>query len=445
MENRSTPVPVGIYLETSRYSVVEANKVDIPVVVVNLGEGTETFELTHTGVPAGWAVFHGSPQLTIAKGESRRVFLKVSPPPSTASVAGEYLLRIRAFRPGDPENIKEVEVFVLVTDAVDVGKVSILLESNEYSSAPGSILDIPFIVHNQAEAAANFEISLDGLPTGWATVRNPVILLAGGERRSISITIQVPPFPLAKAGPIPFRVQAKNQANPIQSTESLITLTVSAHTVSGRISLMMGASQFQVAPGNKVEIPVVLLNTGEEEDLLAVELEGLPSHWVSAVPPVNVEPGVPREVIIRVQPPFASESRAGRHSFEIIVTSKLIPEEVTKAECELFIAAFSEFTTHLSSTRFSTGDRVHMIVTNSGNTPQTYTAQWLSPENILAAEAFEQEPVPPGKAKPGSQPKGHFQKVEQVTLRVPPLKRGNWNSACGCAASLSSARPRSTR
>jgi Tol biopolymer transport system component/uncharacterized membrane protein len=424
MENRSSQVPVGIYLETSRYSVVEANKVDIPVVVVNLGEDTETFELAVTGVPAGWASFHVPPKLTVGKGESKRIFLKVSPPPSTASVAGEYLLRIRAFRPGAPENIKEVDLFLLVTDAIEVGEVSILLESDEYSVAPGAILDVPFVVHNQAEATGNFEISLDGLPSGWATISNPVILLAGGERRNFSFTIQVPPFPRSKAGPIPFRIQTKNQANPIQSTEALITLTVSANTVPGRISLMMGASQFQVAPGNKVEIPVVLLNTGEDEDLLTVELEGLPAGWISALTPVNLEPGVSREVIIRVQPPFASESRAGRHPFEIIITSKLVPDEVTKTECELFIAAYSEFTAHLSSTSFATGDRVKMVVVNSGNTPQTYVVQWYSPENLLATEALEVIPAAPGKAKPGAQPTSRFHKVEQVTLRVPPSQKG---------------------
>lgn len=424
MENRLSQVPVGIYLETSRYSVVEANKVDIPVVVVNLGEDSETVELGVTGVPAGWASFHVPPTLTLAKGESRRIFLKVSPPPSTASVAGEYLLRIRAFRPGTPENIKEVDLFLLVTDAIEVGEVSILLESDEYSVAPGAILDVPFVVHNQAEATGNFEIAVDGLPSGWATISNPVILLAGGERRSFSFTIQVPPFPRSKAGPIPFRIQAKNQANPIQSAEVLVTLTVSANTVSGRISLMMGASQFQVAPGNKVEIPVVLLNTGEDEDLLTVELEGLPSGWISTLAPVNLDPGVSREVIIRVQPPFASESRAGRHPFEIIITSKLIPEEVTKTECELFIAAYSEFTAHLSSTSFATGDRVKMVVANNGNTPQTYVVQWYSPENILATEALEVIPAPPGKPKPGTPPTTHFHKVEQVTLKVPPAQKG---------------------
>jgi hypothetical protein len=424
MDNKSTQIPIGIFLETSHYAVVEANKVEIPIVVVNHGADADTFEITVTGIPAGWATLAEASELKLVKGESKRLILKVSPPPSTASVAGEYLLRIRVFKQGAPELFKEAEAFVLVTDAIEVGEVSILLESNAYSAAPGTILDIPFVVFNQAEATANFEITLDGLPAGWVSINSQVILLAANERRGASFAIQIPPFPLAKAGPIPFRLQARNQANPIQSTEILVTLTVSALTVPGRISLMMGASQFQVAPGNKVEIPVVLLNTGEEEDLLSVELEGLPAGWVVSIPPVNAEPGISREVIIRVQPPFASESRAGRHVFEIIVTSKLIPEEVTKTECDLFIAAFSEFTAHLSSTRFATSDVVHMIVANSGNTPQTFTIIWYSPENALAAEALEPAPVQQGKVNAGTPPKARFQKVEQVTLRVPPSQKG---------------------
>ncbi len=424
MANKSAQVPIGIFLETSRYSVVEANKVEIPIVVVNLGNDTDTFEISVTGVPAGWATLPASPVLRLAKGESKRIFLRVSPPPSTTSVAGEYLVRVKVFKQSAPAVIKEVDVFVLVTDADEVGEVSILMEANEYTAAPGAILDIPFVIHNQAEATANFELLLDGFPAGWVSVPNPVILLGGGERRSVSFAVQVPPFPLAKAGPIPFRIQVKNQANPIQSTEALATLTVAAHTEPGRITLMMSAIQFQVAPGNKVEIPVVLLNTGTEEDLLNVELEGLPAGWVSTIQPVNLEPGIPREVIVRLHPPFAAESRAGRHVFEIIVTSKLVPEEITKVECVLFIAAFSEFAAHLSSTRFATGDKVHLAVANNGNTPQTFMIQWLSPENALAAEALQPVPAPAGKASQGTPPKTRFQRVEQVTLRVPPAHRG---------------------
>jgi len=424
MENKSNQVPIGVYLETSRYSVVEANKVEIPIVVVNPGAEADTFELAVTGVPAGWAVFSVPLDLSLAKGESKRLFLKISPPPSTASVAGEYLVRVKVSRKSDPSVLKEVDVFVLVTDAIEVGEVSVLLESNTYESAPGSIVDISFVVHNQADAAANFEITLDGLPINWAPIRSQVILLAGRERRSTSFTVQLPPFPLAKAGPVAFRVQVKNQANPIQSTEAIVTLTVSANTVTGRISLMMGANQFHVAPGNKVEIPVVLLNTGEEPDQLTVNVEGLTAGWVAAVAPVNAEPGISREIIIRVQPPYSAESQAGRHVFVIKVSSKLYPEEETKTECTLFIAAFSEFTAHLSSTRFSTSDTIHMIVANSGNTPQTYTIVWLSPENALAAEALEPAPAAPGKTKSAAAPKRRFRRVEQALLRVPPAQKG---------------------
>jgi Tol biopolymer transport system component/uncharacterized membrane protein len=425
MTNNSAQVPIGIFLETSRYSVVEANKVEIPIVVVNLGNETDTFEITVTGVPAGWATLPASPELTLAKGESKRIFLKISPPPSTSSVAGEYLVRAKVIKKSEPATFKEVDVFVLVTDADEIGDVSILMDTDEYSAAPGSILDIPFVVHNQAEATANFELMLDGLPTGWASIPNPVILLGGRERRSVSFAIQVPPYPLAKAGPVPFRIQVKNQSNPIQAAESLVTLTVSAHTEAGRITLMMSTVQFQVAPGNKVEIPVVLLNTGAEDDQLTVELEGLPAGWVSTIQPVNLEPGIPREVIIRLHPPFAAESRAGRHVFEIIVASKLVPEEITKVECVLFIAAFSEFTAHLTSTRFSTGDKVHLVLANNGNTPQTFSIKWISAENALAAEALQPLPVPTGKAGAGAPPKTRFQKVEQVTLRVPQAHKGD--------------------
>ena len=421
MTNKSAQVPIGVFLETSRYSVVEANKVEIPIVVVNLGKETDTFDISITGVPVGWATLPVPPVLKLARGESQRIFLKISPPPSTSSVAGEYLVRVKINKQSAPEVLKEVDVFVLVTDADEVGEVSILMEANEYHAAPGTILDIHFVVHNQAEATANFELLLDGLPAGWVSVPNPVVLLGGNERRNVSFSVQVPPFPLAKAGPIPFRIQIKNQASPIQSAESLATLTISAHTETGRVTLMMSAIQFQVAPGNKVEIPVVLLNTGTEDDLLNVELEGLPAGWVPTIQPVSLEPGIPREVIVRLHPPFAAESRAGRHVFEIIVHSKLVPAEITKVECVLFIAAFSDFSAHLSSTRFATGDKVHLVVANNGNTSQTFVVQWFSPENALAAEALQPVSTPRGKTSP---PKTRFQRVEQVTLRVPPSHKG---------------------
>jgi Tol biopolymer transport system component len=194
--------------------------------------------------------------------------------------------------------------------------------------------------------------------------------------------------------------------------------------VQGRISLMMGANQFHVAPGNKVEIPVVLLNNGAEEDQLAVIVDGLPAGWVTAIAPFSAEPGVSREVIIRVQPPYSADSHAGRHVFEIKISSKLVPEEVAKMECTVYVAAFSEFSAHLSSTRFSTSDTIHMIVANNGNTPQTFTVAWLSPDNSLAAEALEQPPAASGKTKSGASPKRRFRRVEQALLRVPPAQKG---------------------
>ena len=99
-----------------------------------------------------------------------------------------------------------------------------------------------------------------------------------------------------------------------------IDLRVAVFESRGRISVMMEAVQFTVAPGSAIEVPILLLNQGLESDSFRMSVDGLPVSWISTQTPIaRLEPGEKKEIVLIIQPPRVPGSKAGRHSFKIKV------------------------------------------------------------------------------------------------------------------------------
>ena len=52
------------------------------------------------------------------------------------------------------------------------------------------------------------------------------------------------------------------------------------------VGVQLQERQFSVVPGNRVTIPVTLINQGGEEDHFEVSTRGIPLDWVSMPTPV---------------------------------------------------------------------------------------------------------------------------------------------------------------
>ena len=194
----------------------------------------------------------------------------------------------------------------------------------DYSVVPGNRISIPLGLVNAGEAEDHFEISVRGIPLDWVSIANPVVRLSPGEELESIVEVEAPEASQVRAGQHKLKVVVRSQSNPTLQKELELVLTVAAFEVQGRIGVLMEAVQFSVAPGSSAVVPVVLLNQGLVVDNFKLSIEGLPVSWVSTSSPVTrLEPGEQKEVILTILPPRDAQSKAGRHTFKLTVTSHI--------------------------------------------------------------------------------------------------------------------------
>jgi hypothetical protein len=307
-------------------------------------------------------------------------------------------------------------------------QIVIQLETADLTVAPGSSVAVSLLLHNDSSTGGSFELSVTGIPSNWVSVPAPVVHLAAGEQREVLVTVQPPPTPMGRAGRHQVTIRAANQEAPQQAAEATCTLTVAALEVPGRIGLLLAATEFPVAPGDRVAVPLVLYNQGLERDIVSLSVEGIPSRWVMAsAAATTLSPGQQREVTLTIQPPRSGEGGAGRHPFQILAASQAAPGQVAAADCILTIASFSQFNSELRPQRIEAGEPARVVVENQGNIQQAFTVAWQSPDQGLEFDpALTQElRIAPGevamaefRAKPRSRPLMGRERVWPFTARV---------------------------
>jgi hypothetical protein len=307
-------------------------------------------------------------------------------------------------------------------------QVAIQIESTDLTVAPGSSVTVPLVLRNLSGSDGFFELAVRGIPSTWVTVPSPVIRLAADEQREVPLIIQPPLPPQGRAGRHQLIVQVASQGVPQQAAEATCTLTVAALVVPGRIGLLLAATDFPVAPGESVSIPLTLFNQGLEGDVVNLAVKKIPSSWVSAsAASIRLAPGQQQEVTLTIQPPRSGDGGAGRHPFRILATSQAAPGQVAAADCVLTIATFTQFNSELRPPRIEAGEPARVVVENQGNIQQTFTVTWQSPDDGLEFEPAPSQElrIEPGDvhmaefgAKPRNRPLFGRERVWPFTARV---------------------------
>lgn len=109
-------------------------------------------------------------------------------------------------------------------------EIAVILESSQFSVAPGSSTDILVRLFNRASQEGDFRIAVEGLPAAWISLSTPHLHLKAGEQRDFVLTIRPPRNPRSKAGRYPFKVAVSNQALPTQKAGMDCLLTVTAYS-----------------------------------------------------------------------------------------------------------------------------------------------------------------------------------------------------------------------
>lgn len=278
--------------------------------------------------------------------------------------------------------------------------IIVQLRELQYSVVPENRVTVPVIIENMGEKDDHFEISLRGIPLDWVEIGTPVVRLSPGERTEVAIVIEAPPASQVRAGQYPLTLVVLSQSSPSQRVETEFTLTVAAFEVHGRIGVLMESVQFSVAPGSSAEIPIVLLNQGLVEDSFKLAVEGLPISWVSTSSPVTrLAAGEQKEVILTILPPRDAQSKAGRHKFNLIVSSQEAPDQTAKISATLTVAAYSRYSCKIDQPLVEAGEPVRIFIQNQGNIQETYTLTWQSENDALEFEsgAMREVKVQPGE------------------------------------------------
>ena len=262
--------------------------------------------------------------------------------------------------------------------------VKLQLTETKFSVVPENKVTIPVRFVNQGAEEDYFEVSVRGIPLDWVSIETPVVRVKPGEAGEVAVLVQAPPAAQARAGVYPLTVVVFSQASPSQRVEAGVSLTVAAFEVQGRIGVLMESVQFSVAPGSSATVPIVLLNQGLVADSFKLSIDGLPVSWVSTSSPVTrLSPGEQKEVVLTILPPRDAQSKAGRHTFKLIVSSQETPDQSASVDATLTMAAFSRFSCEIDQPQVVAGETVRILVSNSGNIQESFTLAWQSDNDAL--------------------------------------------------------------
>jgi WD40-like Beta Propeller Repeat/Bacterial TSP3 repeat len=294
----------------------------------------------------------------------------------------------------------------------DNEQIKVAIKEDQVTISPESRAMIQVGILNEGPTEEYVDILVRGVPPEWVTIPTPVVHLAPGEAKLVTLIVQPPAISDGRVGQYPLDVRAVSQSDPKRSGVARGTLTVAAYQSRGRIGVMLASVHFSVTPGTSIDIPILLQNRGDEEDSFRLSITDLPVPWVSSNSTLTrLEPNASAEIQLTLQVPRSPQALAGRRRFTIQFTSQNFPTQTTEVECILTIAAFAEFSAALEPSSLQAGQFGQVIVENEGNTIDAYTLNFQGRANELIFEKAIQV------VRPGPQP--GTQRVESAYVEIP--------------------------
>jgi len=96
-----------------------------------------------------------------------------------------------------------------------------------------------------------------------------------------------------------------------------------------------------VAPGDYLEIPLVLTNLGDTPDRVSISIRGVPRVWVSLDrPTLKIQPGEQQKALVTVKPPASPNAQIGCYNLILRATSIIDPANLDQDQVAFTIAGF---------------------------------------------------------------------------------------------------------
>ena len=307
----------------------------------------------------------------------------------------------------------------------DDNQLKVAIREEQIYVAPEGRVTVHVGILNEAATEDDVDLVVTGVLPEWVTIHSPIVHLAPGEAKLVTLTIQPPSLPDTRVGQYSLEVRALSRNDPKRSASARSSLTVAAYQSKGRIGVLLGSVHYAVMPGSSVTVPILLQNRGAEEDSFRLNVTGLPPNWVTTNSMITaLEPNTSAEIQLTLQVPRSPQAVAGRVPFTIQMVSQLFPTQTAEAECILTISAFSEFSASLETSQLEASQFGQLIISNEGNTTDTYLLSFQSRENELIFEKAVQVARP--SPRPGTQQVAlaYVEIPQGERLQVPAGQRG---------------------
>ena len=109
----------------------------------------------------------------------------------------------------------------------------------------------------------------------------------------------------------------------------------------GPLILAIKEKEILVAPEGAIDIHLGIVNQGDNEDYVDIQVKGVPSDWVTLdMPVVHLAAGEAKEVVLTVQAPPIPQSRVGQYPLDVYAISQNDPEQPVVIRSFLTVAAF---------------------------------------------------------------------------------------------------------
>ncbi len=207
--------------------------------------------------------------------------------------------------------------------------------------------------------------------------------------------------------------------------------------MSALIRVLLSGESAHLQPGERADLTLTVQNFSETVGRYLITVEGIPPHWVTlSRAELSLFPKDKDQVRVTVSPPVGTETRPGRYSVLVQVTSEDDPAERSTASFALEVGVQAALEVRLTppSVRAARTASFAWQVSNQGNSDLTVLLEAVDPQGgCFFSFNPPQAVVPAGQSRsgqltlqptsplPGKQPRVHSFTVAARPAEAPRL------------------------
>ncbi len=271
--------------------------------VVNLGDVSDSYTITKSGMAANWALI--SPAgFILAPGESQDIYVYVSP--SKDALSGEYSLdlKITSGKAGSKtiENVLNVK---------ECNSVSLSSDATKINTCSGEQIEFNFDVINEGIWTETFELSMTGSAAKAAYLNTEKVRLDALESEEVSLQVD---SSLLEPGRYYLTVTADSLES--RATEKLDF----SFQLEGCYNYRISALTYQsLCENSELKVPLRIENIGLSQDTYTLDIISGPKWAVFETEQITINGGEYKEINLVLTPKYGE---SGAETIKVLVESE---------------------------------------------------------------------------------------------------------------------------